>query len=325
MKSFLSKHIVRFLDGDLSPEEEKELLESEPVVSQMKKQWDANRGDISNFDSERVFRKVEAKIDGGKIISQKRKVYLWAASVAASILILSTIGYRLLFFEPKTESDNDVMMLAFETQSKERIMLTLPDSTIVWLNAGSRIEYPEIFAQDVRQVTLTGEAYFDVTHQPNQPFYVQTGKLHVHVLGTQFTVSDYPDESSAEATLISGKVNVNVLNDSAKRTFELFPDEQLIVDEDQRSTVIQNVDASKYSGWIHGRLHFDNADLEHIISKLGHWFGVKFECRDEIAVLNRLTFTVRDESIEQIVRLMQTIAPISFIQEGDTYKIVSTQ
>jgi len=324
MKTSLSKHIiVRFLDGDLSPEEDTELLNRESVISRMKEQWDSPHGDISKFDRKRVFRRIESRIWGVNIAVRRRRIYAWAASVAASVLLLSTIGYYLFFSESTTTSRHrEVMMLVFETQNKERLQMTLPDSTKVWLYAGSRIEYPEKFDPKVRQVKLSGEAYFDVTHQEKQLFCVQSNKLLIRVLGTQFTVSDYQNGASAEAVLISGKVNVHVLNDSTKRTFELFPNERLLYNEQQQSTVIQTVDASQWSGWIHGRLHFDNAELGYIINKLGRWYGQKIECSPELAARYRLTFTVRDESLAQVARLIQNIAPVNFQLTGDYYQVV---
>jgi len=203
------------------------------------------------------------------------------------------------------------------------MQVILPDSTKVWLNAGSRIEYPETFDPAVRRVNLSGEAYFDVTHQAKQPFYVLTDKLQVQVLGTRFTVSDYQNGKSAETLLISGKVNVSVLSDNNNRIFELLPDEQFLFDTQQHATTIQVVDASQMSEWINGRLIFDNAELCLIISKLEHWFGQKINCRRELGTLYRLTFTVRNENLPQVIELMQSIAPISFQQTEDGYQVVT--
>ena len=323
MKSFLLKNIiVRFLDGDLSPKEETELFNRKSVVSQMRQQWDSPQGvEMSIFDRERLFGQVESKIRS-LYITRRRRIIAWTASVAASILLLSTIGFRLFVSQMPSDS-HEVMILAYETQSMERLQLTLPDSTKVWLNAGSRIEYPQTFEPEARHVKLSGEAYFDVTHREKQPFYVQTDKIQVKVIGTQFTVNDYQNGTSAEATLISGKVNVNILSDSIERTIELFPNEQLIHDEYVKSTVIQTVDASQRSSWIHGKLYFDNAELGYIINKLEHWYGIKIDCPRELATLYRLTFTVRNESLAQVARLMQTIAPISIQHIEEHYQVIT--
>ncbi len=324
MKSFLSKHIiVRFLDGKLSPEEEKELLSRKTVVSRMKQQWDSQKGDVSGFDRQKVLQQIESKIEA-PAMPRRRTIRIAMWSAAASILILLGVGY--FGFLHNSSPASEVKMLVYETRNKERLQVTLPDSTKVWLNAGSRLECPEVFEPGFRQVKLSGEAYFDVVRRVKQPFYVQTNKLRVSVLGTQFTVSDYQHDTSAETVLISGKVNVNVLSDSIKRAFELSPNEQLIFDGQQHATTIQTVAASQWAEWINGRLYFDNAELGFIINSLEHWYGKKIECSRELGALYRLTFTVRNESMEQTVRLMQSIAPISFRETTDgIFQVATTQ
>ena len=312
---------MRFLDGELSPKEERELLNRKHVVSQMEQQWNSTEGNILEYDRKQIFRRIQART----IMARRRRIVVWAAAVAASILILSTIGYRLSVSETSDEH-RQTKTLAMETQSRERLQVILPDSTIVWLNAGSRIEYPEVFEQDVRQVTLSGEAYFDVAHKPKQPFFVKTDNLNIQVFGTKFTVSDYPNETSVEAALISGKISVDVINNGRKQSFELYPNEQLLHDRKSQATVVQKVDAQQLSEWINGRLNFDNAELGVIISKLGNWYGKNIECSGDLASRHHLTLTVRNESLEQIIKLMQSIAPISFEQTGsESYRVISTK
>jgi len=290
----------------------------------MKQQWDSQSGDISTFDQERVLRQIESKINRASTISRRRAILSFVASIAASILLVTGIGYYL--FHKRTTSGNDAAKtLVCETLNKERREVTLPDSSKVWLNAGSRIEYPEVFDQSARRVKLCGEAYFDVTHQPKRPFYVLTGNLQIQVFGTRFTVSDYQNGEFAETVLLSGKVKVSVLSDSNSRKFELRPNEQLLFDAKRHATTIRTVDASQMSDWINGKLSFDNAELGFIIEKLEHWYGQKINCRRELSSLYRLTFTVRQESLPQIIQLMETIAPIKFQQTQDgSYQVIAT-
>jgi len=319
MKSFLSKHIiVRFLDGKLTPEEESGLLNRKSVVARMKQQWDSQSGDISMFDQELVLQKVDSRI----FVRLRRRTILAVASVAAGILLVMGIGFYL-FHTETTPNYVEVKMLAYETLDKERIQVTLPDSTRVWLNAGSRIEYPEVFDAAARQVKLRGEAYFDVTRQEKQPFYVLTEKLQIQVLGTRFTASDYQNGKSAETVLISGKVNVSVLSDGNHRMYELLPNEQFLFDAQQQATTIQAVDASQMAEWINGRLIFDNAELGVVIGKLEHWYGKKIDCPRELGVLHRLSFTVRHESLTQVFELMQSIASVSFQPTENGYQVVA--
>jgi len=316
----VSKRILeRFFSGKFSREEEQDLLNRPSVSLRMQQEWNRADDDMSGFDQQKVWTNIQSGI---QTVIHRRVVmrWMWTAAAAASVLILMGIGS--LWFSSVEEPSKDVAWLAFETAHKERIQLVLPDSTKVWLNAGSRIEYPENFGAVARQVKLSGEAYFDVTRQEKQPFYVTTEKLQVQVLGTKFTVSDYPKDSSAETVLVSGKVNVSIAGDILNRHYELSPNEQLLLDEQQQSTTIQIVDAMQYTEWINGRLSFDDAELGQIVRKLERWYGCKIECPHELGAHYRFTLTVRNESIEQIIQLIQSAVPIYFEQTGEHYNVV---
>ncbi len=319
MKPFFSKHIlVRLFSEKLSPKEEQNLLERKSVTTRMQQEWNLPADDISGFDQRKAWQNIKS---GVQRVPHRRIVVAWIWPVAASVLILLGVGY--FWFFPGEKFQSEVQVLVFETRNEERLQVILPDSTKVWLNAGSRIEYPEKFGVGTRQIKLSGEAYFDVTRKGKQPFIVTTEKLQVQVLGTKFTVNDYHNSPSAEAILVSGKVNVNIAGDSLQRYFELSPNEQLIFDEKQHATTIQSVNAAQYAEWIDGRLSFENAELGHIVSRLERWYGRSIECPRDLEVRYRLTFTVRKESLEQIIQMMQSAAPIKFQQMGDEYKIVN--
>lgn len=320
MKSSFSKHIItRSLSGKLLPGEEQELLNRKSVVSRMKQEWDLPGDDRQGFDRQKGWRRIKSEIQH-ESVPRRYMVTSRIWPVAASVLILLSIGYY--WFSHGNKQDERVQTLAYETRNEERLFLTLPDSTKVWLNAGSRIEYPEKFSRDTRMVKLNGEAYFDVTHKMKQPFLVVTEKLQVHVLGTKFTVSDYQKESSAEAVLVSGKVNVTVVDDSLSRHFGLLPNEQLLFDKQQHVTTIQTVNAPEYAEWINGKLTFDNVELGYVIDRLERWYGRTIECSCDLRVSYRLTFTVRNESLEQIIQIMQSTIPVRFQQSCENYKAI---
>ncbi|MDR2037618.1 MAG: FecR domain-containing protein [Bacteroidales bacterium] len=273
-------------------------------------------GAVDKFpeDEKRLLRQRIHKSIEGKRNNSFVHIYLWAA---AAIVILFGIGYMLNNLAGRTKP---VQMISHETGNEERMRVLLPDSTVVLLNAGSRIEYPVVFDDKSREVKLSGEAYFDVKPQKEQPFVVLTGQLQINVLGTQFTVSDYQDATTAETVLISGKVNVRSANDSVSVT-NLVPDEQFLFNKENQDIVIQKIDASRYTTWVNGRLHFDNAELGYIINRLERWYGKKIECPEDLKTSYRLTFTVRNEDISQIFQLIQNALPVQFEQTEDKIMI----
>jgi ferric-dicitrate binding protein FerR (iron transport regulator) len=187
----------------------------------------------------------------------------------------------------------------------------LPDSSIVWLNAGSRIEYPEKFDNEVRTIKLSGEAYFDVSHEEERKFVVKTGDITVNVLGTQFIVINYPNEKQAEVVLVSGKVHVNEA-DMENSEFKLSPGERFTLNKTTGKRIIEKMNTLSYTNWTEGKISFENAELKHIIKNLERWYGVSIICPENIGTRYNLTFTLRNEELEATMQMMSDIAPIRF-------------
>ncbi|MDR2039722.1 MAG: FecR domain-containing protein [Bacteroidales bacterium] len=320
MKSFLSKNtIIRFLSGKMPYEEEQKFLDQEPVVNRMEQQWNDQKEDIGDFEQQKVWKKITARIYPNPRKGKVRTMMI-RISAAACIILLAGLGYYR--YQMGKDSTSQLKFIIAETSYEERRQVILPDSSIVWLNAGSRIEYPEEFLTGTRQVRLSGEAYFDVKQNKKQPFTVTTEKLQVHVLGTQFVVSDYSEDTMTETVLVDGKVAVNINKDSSGRLFELSPDESLTFDETKHSTNIRKINALQHCQWITGRLYFDNVELGDIIKQLERWYGKKVSCPENLGKYYRLTLTISDESWETIIQLMQSAAPIKFRKTGNnSFKI----
>ena len=149
--------------------------------------------------------------------------------------------------------------------------LILPDGTHVWLNSDSELSFPLQFDSTKREVSLSGEAYFDVTKDPQKPFTVKlTGGIEVKVLGTQFNVQAYPDEKTIETTLCEGSVNVS---DGTKET-TLTPSLQAVYSKTDKSITTRKVDIRLYTSWKKGLFVFENKPLEEIMTTLSRWYNI---------------------------------------------------
>lgn len=160
--------------------------------------------------------------------------------------------------------------------------LKLPDGTKIWMNSGSELTYALPFSNTERRVQLKGEAYFEVTHNKQKPFIVETIYQDVKVLGTEFNVSAYPEDSNIITTLVEGKVVVNSPNNQLTQ-FEEFlkPNEQLMLDKETSVTVMREVDTYIYTSWKDGRFKFVNEPLESFFKKLSRWYNVDVFIKDE--------------------------------------------
>ena len=171
------------------------------------------------------------------------------------------------------EGSGDVMVYnTMSTPKGRQFMLTLPDGTQVWLNAASSIRYPVFFAGKDRSVTITGEAYFEVTKNKEMPFRVNLAdKATVEVLGTHFNVNAYDNERSINTTLMEGLVRVSA--NKAASPIVLKPGEQAELNGTIK--INKNVDVERIMAWKNGFINFEGATFEEIMRQLERWYNIE--------------------------------------------------
>ncbi|WP_158447934.1 FecR family protein [Aquimarina longa] len=155
--------------------------------------------------------------------------------------------------------------------------IKLADGTMVWLNAGSKLRFPQNFVttSDKRLVYLEGEAFFDVVKDINKPFIVNTNKVNIQVLGTQFNVSNYDTDSTIETTLVKGAVKVYEV-DTPEHQIQLSPSYQASFDKENKSLIKERVDTSIYTSWMKNRLMVNGLTFSKILKKLERSHNVTF-------------------------------------------------
>jgi ferric-dicitrate binding protein FerR (iron transport regulator) len=201
-------------------------------------------------------------------------------------------------------SDGEIVKeLKYNTLSNPRgskvIDMKLSDGSHVWLNSGSSITYPVAFAGNDRKVTIEGEAYFEVAHDPTKPFIVSKGETSVQVLGTHFNVNAYSDEDDIKVTLLEGSVKVN--NGSGNKL--LKPGEQALVDK--RIQVLKDVDVDAVIAWQRGMFEFNNADLQMILRQVSRWYDVEivYEKQTRIGALGG--GIARNLPLSEVLKLLE--------------------
>ncbi|WP_439185545.1 FecR family protein [Carboxylicivirga taeanensis] len=160
--------------------------------------------------------------------------------------------------------------------------LVLADGTQVWINSDTELSFTVPFTGKERRVKLKGEAYFDVAHNANQPFIVESGSQVVEVLGTEFNVSAYPEDVNVVTTLVEGQVKVDypsILGDNAVEY--LKPNEQSVINKETENLIKQEVDPYLYTSWKDGRFKFRNEPLESFLAKVARWYDVDVFITDE--------------------------------------------
>ncbi|WP_455667628.1 FecR family protein [Phocaeicola sp.] len=197
--------------------------------------------------------------------------------------------------------------------------LTLSDGTKVHLNSMSTLRYPVQFTQNIRQVELQGEGYFEVS-KTGQPFIVKVNDMQIEVLGTTFNISAYPEEDY-QTTLVNGSVRVQTANGNNRI---LKPSEQASITPGSNNIEIRTVDTAFYTSWIHGKINFKDQRLEDIMKSLARWYDMKVVYDDEKSKDIRFgCYVNRYNEIKPFVDLLEKTGKVSIKIEGKTIKIIT--
>ncbi|MCI2107334.1 MAG: FecR domain-containing protein [Bacteroidales bacterium] len=269
IKTFFGKHFskdaqmhFRFWFLNSPEKEEKDAAELEV--------WN-NCSSIVTDDTWKDLEKIKAKIDKEPVNSHRVNPAWWMIAASLLLIIATAVSVRLL--------DNAAIkplapeMLECYVPLGESRSLTLPDSSKIFLNAGSMLIYPKRFSAETRKIFLTGEARVLVAKDPRKPFIISTHNMDVQALGTVFNVSDYQHSHIATSTLEEGSIRVQVKAVNSMPAI-LSPGEQLIYDSAAKKITVRKVDAARASAWVEGYLVFDNAPFEEVIKALERRFDV---------------------------------------------------
>jgi ferric-dicitrate binding protein FerR (iron transport regulator) len=259
-----------------------------------------------------------------------------------SILGAIIIGGALFFYDsavPASKPDAPIAKNEISTRYGSKTNLVLPDGSKVWLNAGSKITYDKNYGSSIRELTLVGEAYFDVVKNTSKPFIIHTSKMDIKVLGTAFDVKCYPDEKTTETSLIRGSVEITLKDRSQK--IILKPNEKITINNDDVNMQLGKNDPVKKAGtssnavhapiitlgyltrepvnneiietsWINNRLIFSDERFDDIAIKMERWFGVNIQFGSEKLKKLRFTGAFENETIDQALSAMQLTTAFKF-------------
>ena len=192
----------------------------------------------------------------------------------------------------------------------QRSQITLYDGTRVWLNSGTKLKYPIVFNPDTREVTIDGEAYFNVAKDAKHPFVVSSGKLKVEVLGTHFDVCAYSEDNEFSTTLEEG--SVKVYNTNNGKFTKMNPGEQVVLNRKTDSFKLQRVNTDLYTSWKENLLKFDDATFEEVIKKMERWYDVRITVAKGINTKERFTMTIKTESLREMLQLVSKTTKMNY-------------
>lgn len=317
--------IFKTFSGEASTEEiervdlwVKENDEHKKVFMHLKNIWDVANPPFNpeDIDTEKAYANIISQIDpplkNNKQDIHKSFLYYWqrvAAIIAIPLLLLSTYFY---FTRSEKKTYATVYQEVFAPYGT-RSVVNLPDSSKVWLNAGSSIKYPLHFEDGERHVSLNGEAYFEVRSNKKNPFIVHTKKMEVCATGTAFNVEAYLKDSMTAVTLVKGVVDVKIDN----KNMVLNPGEKMDCNHITGNESIDITDTYKWCSWKDGVLAFRNDPLEYVFKRLGQMYNINFVIRDNSLKQYIYHATFEGESLDEILHLLEVSAPIRYNKVQD--------
>lgn len=282
-----------------------------------------------SFNKEQVFSQVKQKIELGRQHPKVKRipVFVRVMQVAAIIVLSFVLGGLSVYFldrKPVVEAPASVAFTEVVAPLGARSKVILPDSSEVWLNAGSSLKYSTNFNKSDRDLTLVGEGYFKVAKNKQLPFIVDAFGFLVKAVGTEFNVKAYKEDKTIETVLVEGKVKLEnqaktiagdvFLDPNYKATYyKANPEEK---DGRPRLVISSGVDLFPLISWKEGKLAFKGELFKDLVVELGRKYNFKFQFESEDVKKLRFSGILKDETLQQVMDMIKVTSPITYRIDG---------
>lgn len=302
--------IDRYLSGQALPEEEKliddffnalERKDKIPHYRLSEEMWTAIE---SNIGARKTGSRVRnrAPVARAKRFSMRK---MFAAVVVCAVLAVGFHFYR-------SASERAAPTLITSTAPKgQKSLITLADGSRIFLNSASSISYPESFDADKREITLTGEAFFEIARDERRPFIVRSAGIVTRVLGTSFNIKSFEGEATT-VTVATGRVQVGEASSSeANAHVVLVPGEQAVY-QSGTGFVIRKIDPFPAMAWKSHTLYFDNNTLDEVATHLERWYNVRIDFESERVKNCRINGQYKQMDLKSVLESIQYMYPVKY-------------
>lgn len=316
-KEELEALIGRYLSGEASEAEER-------MIDDFFAAQERNESEKDYSVSEPMWAQIERGIHQPAFIEnapeRKEKTLrsnrrIWMTSLTGLALFMAIV--YVIFQRPFTSAASDTPWITLDTPYGQKSLVTLPDGTRIFLNGGSTISYPEVFAPEKREVNLSGEAFFEVAPNPQQPFIVTASGVITEVLGTSFNVQAFPDKQ-VSVTVATGSVRVAIRPASAQAEAVsssrviLAPNDQAIYNPAQGGFTVTEVNLDKYLAWKDNTLLFEDMSIEEVARILERWYNVTIVFDDDTIKTCLVNGKYKNQSLESVLQSIQYMYHVDF-------------
>ena len=214
----------------------------------------------------------------------------------------------------KTNSNKESQEVSFVTERGDKKEVFLPDGSKITLNVDSELTYPKEFNNSIREVTLVGEAFFDIKRNVNKPFIVNANNIKIKVLGTSFNVKSYDTDKKMETTLVTGKVE---LIKDKETPIILAPSQKAVFHKKKNTIKIEEVNASDVIAWKKGKLFFDKTPLQEVVVDLERKYNVSINIKSQKLLNYEYTGTFDNLNIDEVLKMLTISSPIKYNIKGE--------
>lgn len=301
--------ILKYIKAEVS-EQEKQTVEqwirakkeNEVLFDRIKNTWERSGVLMQpvQIDKTKAWQSIQQKIEQEKhtdnnLKSGKKNSVIWISGIAASIVIAVFVAF--LVFNP----DRGGHLVTVKTTDFTK-MIVLPDSSRVFINKNSVLSYPSEFDSGTRNVSLSGEAFFEVERRPEQPFVIENNNFEVRVLGTSFNVSAYPNDTNASVNVVTGKVSF--AGDKGSSTI-LEKGETGILNTVTHKMIKVSTANTDFLSWKTKKLEFRNEGFKEVGERLQAYFGITMEVKNERIYGCRFTGTFENPTLEEVIAILE--------------------
>ncbi len=344
----IKRLLLKYIAGEINEEEaafvEQWLRDHPEAFQEFEQLWDlwyavGTATNVFRFNVDDGWNETLLKIRASKLEHKRKhslkRIIIWTSSVAAAgLLFLGLSLWRsdntlphslthlvsnlpLVSFEEKTDTVFTRYDTKIQTPPGEKREIELADGSKVWLSGSTRIHFRMDEKQQIRTLFLSGQAFFDIAHKADMPFEVKTDHAVIKVLGTRFNVSAYPQDSTVQATLTSGRILFKAIRNHQKIERQIQPGQQIAINYLSGRLEVSRVDTVFYTSWKEGKIIFNNQTFSEVVKAMEHKYNVAIIFKDASLMHKRLNGYLQKESLKEALTALKLTLKFHYEIKGD--------
>ncbi len=286
-------------------------------INNLRKFWDGPPEQVPQGSLGHARTRLLVRMGAGEKKGKKSLFPSYIAKVAAAIVFIVSIAGLSVYIASETNLFYRGNGIEISTEAGQRSKVALPDGSMVWLNAETVVKYcPD---KKTRRVSLSGEAYFEVSHSQDYPFVVEAGGAKIKVLGTKFNVSHFPGSLTTKASLLTGGIEMS--SDIIGRSVKLNPGRKLIYNEKEHTFTEMQTNVQDEILWTKGVLVFENELFDELILRLERHYAVKFIYNKNVFKDTHYTGTIDNLSVDRVLEFINLTIPVNYEINNKTIEL----